>query len=81
MEQYDYDRIILIQANKRSCKVINMRGIEKVDSNNLKALGILKHVLFCVNNGVDMNSFDTITTLEAIYDYLVDNNRIFNEVT
>ena len=81
MEQYDYDKIILIQANKCSCKVINMRGIEKVDSNNMKALGILKHILFCVNNGGDMEHLDIVTTLEAVYDYLVDNNRIFNEVT
>ena len=58
-----------------------MVNMEKVDLNNMKALGILKHVLFCINNGVDINSFDTITTLEAIYDYLVDNNRIFNEGT
>jgi hypothetical protein len=81
MEQYDYDKIILKQANKRSCKVINMVDIEKVDLNNMKAMGILKHVLFCVGNGGDMYCLDTITTLEAVYDYLVDNNRIFNEST
>ena len=60
---------------------MNMRGMEKVDLNNMKAMGILKHILFCIDNGGDMHSLDTVTTLEAVYDYLVDNNRIFNEVT
>ena len=58
-----------------------MSAMEKVDSNNMKAMGILRHVLFCVNNGADMLNLDTISTLEAVYDYLVDNNRIFNEGT
>lgn len=58
-----------------------MSIIEKLDLNNMKALGILKHILFCLDNGGDIRSLDIVTTLEAVLDYLVENNKIFNEST
>ena len=58
-----------------------MVDTKKIDLNNMKALGILKHILYCVDNGGDMNNLDIVTTLEAVLDYLVDNNRIFNQGT
>lgn len=58
-----------------------MVDTQKIDLNNMKALGILKHILFCLDNGGDTYSLDIVTTLEAVLDYLVDNNRIFNQGT
>lgn len=58
-----------------------MVDTRKIDLNNMKALGILKHVLYCVDNGGDMNNLDIVTTLEAVLDYLIDNNRMFNQGT
>jgi hypothetical protein len=58
-----------------------MVDTKKIDLNNMKALGILKHILYCIDNGGDMNNLDIVTTLEAVLDYLVDNNKMFNQGT
>ncbi len=50
----------------------------KIDSNNLKALGIIKHVLFALIHSGDCTELDVVSTLEAVQDYLVDTNDIFN---
>ena len=52
--------------------------IEKIDNNNMKALGIIKHTLFALVQGGDHNELDVVSTLEAVQDYLMDNNRIFS---
>ncbi len=52
--------------------------ISKIDNNNLKALGIIKHTLFALTNGGDPTELDVVSTLEAVQDYLVDNNNIFD---
>ena len=52
--------------------------INKIDDNNLKALGIVKHMLFALMNGSDCVELDAVSTLEAVQDYLVDNNNIFS---
>ena len=53
-------------------------SIEKIDDNNMKALGIIKHTLFALINGGDQNELDVVSTLEAVQDYLIDNNKIFS---
>lgn len=53
-------------------------SIDKIDTNNMKALGIIKHVLFALMNGGDHNELDIVSSLEAVEDYLVDNNQIFS---
>ena len=53
-------------------------SIEKIDNNNMKALGIVKHILFTLMNGGDHNELDVVSTLEAVQDYLMDNNHIFS---
>ena len=58
-----------------------MIDMKKVDYNNMKAMGILKHVLYCADNGGDMTELDTVTTLEAALDCLVENDRIISEST
>ena len=55
-----------------------MKSINKVDDNNLKALGIIKHILFALMNGGDHNELDIVSSLEAVQDYLQDNNQIFS---
>ena len=57
--------------------MVDEKQFNKIDSNNLKALGIIKHVLFGLTNG-GYNEFDVISTLEAVQDYLDDTNAIFN---
>lgn len=54
------------------------KTIEKMDENNMKALGIIKHALFALINGGDQDELDMIYTLEAVRDYLADNNKIFS---
>ena len=54
------------------------KSIDKVDDNNMKALGIIKHTLFALTNGGDHNELDVVSTLEAVQDYLMDNNKIFS---
>ena len=56
------------------------KSIERVDDNNLKALGIIKHVLFALMNGGDHNELDIVSSLEAVEDYLVDNNQILSNL-
>jgi hypothetical protein len=58
-----------------------MVDTKKLDYNNMKAMGVLKHVLYCADNGGDMTELDMVTTLEVVLDYLIENNRIFNEST
>lgn len=53
-------------------------SINKIDDNNLKALGIIKHILYALINGGDHNELDVVSTLEAVQDYLMENNRIFS---
>ena len=53
-------------------------SIDKIDENNIKALGILKHTLFALTNGGDHNELDLVSTLEAVQDYLTENNQIFS---
>lgn len=52
-------------------------SINKIDDNNLKALAILKSVLFTLVNGGD-DDFDIVSALEAVQDYLTDTNEIFS---
>lgn len=54
------------------------KSIDKIDENNMKALGIIKHVLYSLINGGDHNELDVVSTLEAVQDYLMDNNQIFS---
>ena len=44
----------------------------------MKALGIIKHTLFALTNGGDQDELDVVSTLEAVQDYLSDNNKIFS---
>lgn len=53
-------------------------SIERIDENNMKALGIIKHTLFALINGGDQDELDVVSTLEAVQDYLADNNKIFS---
>lgn len=61
--------------------MIDISTIEKIDLNNMKALAVLKHILFCLDNGCDTTELDVVTALETVLDYLVENNKIFNEST
>ncbi|MBR5583358.1 MAG: hypothetical protein IKW21_02395 [Lachnospiraceae bacterium] len=58
-----------------------MVDTKKIDSNNMKAMGILKHVLYCADNGGDATELDIVTTLEAVLDYLIENDHMLNEGT
>lgn len=53
-------------------------SINKIDDNNLKALAILKSVLFTLMNGGDLDDFDIVSALEAVQDYLTDTNELFS---
>lgn len=55
-------------------------SIDRIDDNNMKALGIIKHVLFALMNGGDHDELDVVSTLEAVQAYLVDNNQIFSAI-
>ena len=54
--------------------------LDKIDANNLKALAILKAVLFTLINDGDCTEFDIVSVLEAVQDYLTDTNNIFNTI-
>ena len=41
----------------------------------------MQHILYCMDNGADLSKIDSVMALEAALDYLVDNNRMFNEIT
>ena len=58
--------------------MVNSELINKIDTNNMKALGILKCLLFTLTNGGDHKDFDVVSTLEAVQDYLVNTNNIFD---
>ena len=56
---------------------IEKESISRIDTNNMKALSILKSVLFTLINDGDC---DVIPALEAVEDYLTDTNDIFDAV-
>lgn len=55
---------------------VKKESINRIDTNNMKALAILEGVLFTLTNGGD--NFDAVSALEAVQDYLIDTNKIFN---
>lgn len=57
---------------------LKKESINRIDTNNMKALSILKSVLFTLINDGDCD--DLVSALEAIQDYLADTNDIFNAV-
>lgn len=57
---------------------INQELLSKIDNNNLKALGIIKNILFTLVHGGDCNEHDVVSTLEAVQDYLADTSDIFS---
>ena len=56
---------------------VTKEAYNKVDTNNLKALAIIKSVIFLMNNGGCVDDFDLVSTLEVVEDYLKDTNNIF----
>lgn len=54
--------------------------LNRIDANNLKASAILKSVLFTLINDGDCTEFDIVSALEAIQDYLIDTDNIFNTI-
>ena len=50
----------------------------QVDTNNLKALGIVSLAIHALENGYD--NFDVIEILEVIKDYLTANNKMFDSI-
>lgn len=59
---------------------LKKESISRIDTNNMKALAILKSVLFTLMNDGDCNEIDVISALEAIQDYLADTNKLFDAV-
>ena len=57
---------------------IDRELLNKIDNNNLKALGIVKNVLFTLAHGGDCNEYDVVSTLEAVQDYLANTSDIFS---
>ena len=57
---------------------VKKESINRIDTNNMKALAILESVLFTLTNGGDCDDFDAVSALEAVQDYLIDTNKIFN---
>lgn len=49
----------------------------KIDENNMKALSVVKTLLYAVESGHE--DIDYISLIEVIHDYLYANDRIFNE--
>lgn len=56
---------------------IDKESISRIDTNNMKALSILKSVLFTLMNDGEC---DVISALEAVQDYLTDTDNIFDAV-
>ena len=52
--------------------------INKIDENNMKALSVVKTLLYAVECGLD--DIDYISLVGVIHDYLQLNNNIFNEI-
>ena len=61
--------------------MVEMELINRIDTNNMKALGILQVLLFTLINGGEYDKFDIVSTLEAVQDYLMDTNKIFDAET
>ena len=57
--------------------MVEKESISRIDTNNMKALAILKSVLFALINDGDC---DVISALEAVQDYLIDTDNIFDAV-
>ena len=51
--------------------------INKIDENNMKALSVVKTLLYAVECGHD--DIDYISLVGVIHDYLQSNDKIFNE--
>ena len=51
--------------------------INKIDENNMKALSVVKTLLYAVECGHD--EIDYISLIGVIHDYLQSNDKIFNE--
>lgn len=56
---------------------ITKKQIEKLDVNNMKALAVVRALLFGITHG-HADDFDITSTLEVIQDYLIDNNAFFD---
>lgn len=54
--------------------------LNRIDTNNMKALSILNAVLFALMNEGDCMEFDLVSALEAVQDYLTDTNELFNNI-
>lgn len=52
-------------------------SVSRIDTNNMKALAILQAVLTVLQNDGEC---DLISALEAVQDYLMDTNKIFDAV-
>ena len=57
--------------------MVTKTQIKKLDVNNMKALAVIRTLLFSITNG-SVNDFDVISVLEVVQDYLTDNNAFFN---
>ena len=53
------------------------KQIERLDVNNMKALAVVRALLFGITHG-HVNDFDVTSTLEVVQDYLIDNNSFFD---
>lgn len=51
--------------------------IDKIDENNMKALSVVKSLLYAVECGCD--DIDYISLIGVIHDYLKENDKIFDE--
>ena len=51
--------------------------INKIDENNMKALSVVKNLLYAVERGHD--DIDYISLIGVIHDYLQKNDKIFDE--
>ena len=51
--------------------------INTIDENNMKALSVVKSLLFAVESGCD--DIDYISLVGVIHDYLRANDKIFDE--
>ena len=54
--------------------------LNRIDTNNMKALAILNAVLFALMTEGDCMEFDVVSALEAVRDYLTDTNELFNNI-
>lgn len=55
--------------------MFNMETIEKIDNNNRKALTVVNLALSPVESG---DKIDTLSVLETVRDYLLNNDKIFD---